>query len=211
MRWVFGIIDSCVTFLDGQIFDETMAFCVISAIKPPGVDYKTSRCQRVRNLPKVTRLLSCLLFTNILPIWVAALSGNNSQSQTHKVHPIFTDGKERNYIRVGYLTGSQKLTGDHFYVKPGQSISGAITLAVKEVNDSPNILPNHTLQFVIAETNGVEKESIRQTVLLMREDISAYIGPQETCVHEARIAASFNLPMISYVSRIFICSISIFL
>ncbi|XP_069945646.1 guanylate cyclase 32E [Cherax quadricarinatus] len=40
--------------------------------------------------------------------------------------------------------------------------------------------------------------SILQTAQLWISNISAYIGPQETCVHEARMAAAFNLPMISY-------------
>lgn len=31
------------------------------------------------------------------------------------------------------------------------------------------------------------------------KQIAGYIGPQETCVHEGRMAAAFNLPMISYV------------
>ena len=69
-----------------------------------------------------------------------------------------------------------------------------------QVNDDPTILPDHELEFVIAETYGEEPESIKQTVLLMQQNISAYIGPQETCLHEAKIAAAFNKPMISYVS-----------
>jgi hypothetical protein len=61
------------------------------------------------------------------------------------------------------------------------------------------VLPNHQIEFVIAETYGCETDSIRQTVELMQRNISAYIGPQESCIHEARIAAAFNIPMISYV------------
>jgi len=62
------------------------------------------------------------------------------------------------------------------------------------------VLPEYRVEFVIAETYGNESYSIQQTVELTRRNISAYIGPQETCVHEARIASVFNLPMISYVS-----------
>lgn len=58
----------------------------------------------------------------------------------------------------------------------------------------------HTLQFKVAETYGEEVSSIRQTAALWTDKVSAYIGPQETCVHEGRMAAAFNLPMISYVS-----------
>ena len=37
----------------------------------------------------------------------------------------------KSIIHLGYFTGSQKRYGDFFYNKPGQSISGAITLAAK--------------------------------------------------------------------------------
>ena len=75
------------------------------------------------------------------------------------------------------------------------------------------VLPGHRVEFVIAETYGNESYSIQRTVELTRRNISAYIGPQETCDHEARIASVFNLPMISYVSvrkhssriHIFVC------
>eukprot|EP00095_Tigriopus_kingsejongensis_P008340 maker-scaffold395_size185061-snap-gene-0.33 protein:Tk08340 transcript:maker-scaffold395_size185061-snap-gene-0.33-mRNA-1 annotation:"guanylate cyclase 32e-like" len=54
------------------------------------------------------------------------------------------------------------------------------------------------VKFLEAETFGEEGESILQTARLWRQNVSAFIGPQETCVHEARLAASFNLPMISH-------------
>ena len=103
-------------------------------------------------------------------------------------------------LRLGYLTGSQT-RNKTYYKRPGQAISGAITLAVDQINNSPNILPDHVLELLIAETYGQEKVSIRRTVELATYNVSAYIGPQETCIHEGRIAAAFNLPMISYVSK----------
>ena len=106
----------------------------------------------------------------------------------------------KDIIRLGYLTGSMNPPDNYFYEKPGQSISGGISLAVEEINADDSILPDHHLEFVIAETYGEELESITQTVRLMQENISAYIGPQETCIHEARVASAFNLPMVSYVS-----------
>ena len=158
----------------------------------------------IRNSVPFPGLITCLILFTLLPNMVGGSGGSGcsppTELQPYKVYPSFTDGKDRRYIRLGYLTGSTKPFDQPYYSKPGQSISGAITLAVTEVNDNPDILPNHTLQFVIAETRGKEDESIRQIMSLMKEDISGYIGPQETCVHEARIAASLNLPMISYVS-----------
>lgn len=63
--------------------------------------------------------------------------------------------------------------------------------------------PDNELEFIVAETFGEEKESILQTAELWMKNVSAYIGPQETCIHEARMASSFNLPMISYVRNAF--------
>jgi hypothetical protein len=60
----------------------------------------------------------------------------------------------------------------------------------------------HRLEFVVAETYGEELASIAQTADLRTQNVTAYIGPQETCVTEARMAAAFNLPMISYVSAL---------
>ena len=102
-------------------------------------------------------------------------------------------------IKLGYITGSKELPGI-FYRRPGLAISGAITLALGEINGNPHVLPNHTLEFIIAETYGIESESIKQTVELMNKNVSVVIGPQETCIHEAKVATAFNFPMISYVS-----------
>lgn len=101
---------------------------------------------------------------------------------------------------LGYLTGSQRRPGDQEYVRPGLSISGAISLAVAELNAGPMGARGHRLQFLVAETRGEELASIARTADLWTQNVAAYIGPQETCVTEARMAAAFNLPMISYVS-----------
>lgn len=83
-------------------------------------------------------------------------------------------------------------------------ISGAISLAVNEINNNSKLKEmGHSLEFTVAETYGEEVSSIRQTAALWTDKVYAYIGPQETCVHEGRMAAAFNLPMISYVSIFF--------
>lgn len=101
---------------------------------------------------------------------------------------------------MGYLTGSQRLPDDKEYQRHGLTISGAISLAVEEVNAGELGRRGHKLEFIIAETYGKEKISVAQTAELWRKNVSVYIGPQEYCEHEAYMAASFNLPMISYVS-----------
>lgn len=38
------------------------------------------------------------------------------------------------------------------------------------------------------------------TDLMIKERVIAFIGPDESCLHEALVASAWNLPMISYVS-----------
>lgn len=80
----------------------------------------------------------------------------------------------------------------------GLTISGGLTLAANEVNERKLLKLGHSLEFIVAETYGEEISSIRQTATLWKQDVFGYIGPQETCIHEGRMAAAFNLPMISY-------------
>ncbi|TMW50809.1 hypothetical protein DOY81_004138, partial [Sarcophaga bullata] len=105
---------------------------------------------------------------------------------------------EADTFTLGYLTGSQRTPGNLDYQRPGITISGAITLAVNEVNEKKLKSLGHSLDFIVAETYGDEVHSIRQTASLWTKQVVAYIGPQETCIHEGRMAAAFNLPMISY-------------
>jgi hypothetical protein len=80
------------------------------------------------------------------------------------------------------------------------TLAGAISLAIEDVTRHRILPGDHTLDMVVAETYGEEEESLLQTAKLWTLNVSAYIGPQESCVHEARMAAAFRLPMISYVS-----------
>nr|XP_037286310.1 guanylate cyclase 32E-like [Rhipicephalus microplus] len=106
--------------------------------------------------------------------------------------------KTNETIVLGYLTGSQRLPGDRSYRRPGLAISGALTLAVDKVNIQYPLMGGLRLDVLIAETFGRERLSVLQTARLWRQNVSAFIGPQETCVHEAFLAAALNLPMVSY-------------
>lgn len=58
------------------------------------------------------------------------------------------------------------------------------------------------MEFIVAETYGEEIISVQKTADLWTKNVSVYVGPQETCEHEAFMAAAFNVPMISYVSEL---------
>ncbi|XP_011145363.1 guanylate cyclase 32E [Harpegnathos saltator] len=115
------------------------------------------------------------------------------------IHVLLVDkNADAETFTLGYITGSKRRPDDFEYQRPGFRISGAMTLAVEEVNAGELGRRGHKLDFVVAETYGEEETSILNTAVLWKRNISAYIGPQETCIHEGRMAAAFNIPMISY-------------
>ncbi|XP_054008171.1 guanylate cyclase 32E [Hylaeus anthracinus] len=114
------------------------------------------------------------------------------------IHVLLDKGAVAETFTLGYITGSKRRPGDLEYQRPGSRISGAISLAVEEVNAGELGRRGHKLDFLVAETYGEEETSILMTADLWTKNISGYIGPQETCIHEGRMAAAFNLPMISY-------------
>ena len=54
--------------------------------------------------------------------------------------------------------------------------------------------------FKTRDTRGDEIRSTRFVADLIFESISAFIGPENTCLIEANVAEAKNIPMISYVS-----------
>lgn len=78
----------------------------------------------------------------------------------------------------------------------GLTISGAISLAVSEVNEGLLKDLGHQLEFIVAETYGEEVSSIRQTAALWTKQVAGYIGPQETCVH-VNILIPFNFQAVN--------------
>ncbi|CAH1122713.1 unnamed protein product [Ceutorhynchus assimilis] len=125
-------------------------------------------------------------------------SSNSIMLRILLVITTFTTKISSDTFTIGYLTGSQRRPGDMEYSRPGLTISGAISLAVEELNHGLLLKKGHQLDFMVSETFGEEIISVQKTADLWTKNISAYIGPQETCEHEAFMAAAFNVPMISY-------------
>lgn len=148
--------------------------------------------------PVITLCHRCILFLAFLSFVVTATAVDISRRNDSQ----HDRQQEQRDIIMGYLTGSQRRPGDNLYSRPGQTISGALTYAVDVINKQHPLVDNRKLTFVVAETYGDETESIKKTAELWSQDkVDVYIGPQETCAHEARMSDSFNLPMISYVSK----------
>ncbi|KAH7950051.1 hypothetical protein HPB49_019002 [Dermacentor silvarum] len=126
------------------------------------------------------------MFERAIAVLLVLLSRRSAYTRTNET------------LILGYLTGSQRLPGDRSYRRPGLAISGALTLAVDKVNLRAPLMGGLRLDVLVAETFGRERHSVLQTARLWRQNVSAFIGPQETCVHEAYLAAALNLPMVSY-------------
>ncbi len=94
-------------------------------------------------------------------------------------------------IEFGYLTH-----------KKYPQVLGAVTLAVNNINEDDNILPNTTLKFKYANLANVQLEGMKKMTEFRDQGVSAFIGPDELCRNEALLASAWNLPMIAYVSII---------
>ena len=79
---------------------------------------------------------------------------------------------------------------------------GALVYALEKINNDPNRLKGHTLTYVYNDTRAHALTSIRGMTSQYKADVLAFIGPEDKCETEAQIAAAWNVPMITYVSRV---------
>ncbi|XP_067931824.1 speract receptor-like isoform X2 [Watersipora subatra] len=160
-----------------------------------GVSTQTTTIQKVfsaKTLPAATTtpsgsLINATELLELKPTWPS-----DSQLDPNKEKILIgfiTDGDYRHRKDINLLYESQSSNYN----------DGALSLAIEEINNSSEILPNHNLQVVVAETNAFQEFSTTQTLRLYREkNVSAIIGPAFQCKSEAMIASIFNRAMISY-------------
>ncbi|CAH1795400.1 unnamed protein product [Owenia fusiformis] len=99
-------------------------------------------------------------------------------------------------FRIGYIPAFERI--GNYDPTEGRKVSGAITYAIEQINNSSEILANHTLEFIFKDNSADPLISIDALTELWQNDTIAFIGPEDTCRTEARIAAAWNLPMISF-------------
>lgn len=74
-------------------------------------------------------------------------------------------------------------------------------LAVFQINNDPNILPDVNLVMRWNDTRGETVESTNAMIDMICDGVVAFFGPEGSCFVEATVAQARNLPMISYVSE----------
>ncbi|OWR49210.1 putative guanylate cyclase [Danaus plexippus plexippus] len=97
-------------------------------------------------------------------------------------------------ITVGYLPSIKGEQRD----RQGLAISGALSMALEDINNSTQLLPDVRL---LLEWNDTKCDEVTATRLLTHMSCSgvvAFFGPEGRCQTEAIIAQSRNLPMIAY-------------
>ncbi|XP_072387454.1 receptor-type guanylate cyclase Gyc76C-like isoform X1 [Diabrotica undecimpunctata] len=104
-----------------------------------------------------------------------------------------TDNIVKKTLYVGYLTAVRQLKE-----RQGLAISGAIKMALDQVNNSTSILPNVHLELKWNDTKGETVLATKAMTDMICEGVSAFFGPEGTCHVEAIISQARNIPMISY-------------
>lgn len=99
-------------------------------------------------------------------------------------------------LTVGYLTAAKGELKD----RQGLAISGALTMALDEINNSDKILPNVKLELRWNDTRGETVVATRAITEMICDGVAAFFGPEGPCQTEAIVSQSRNIPMISYVS-----------
>jgi hypothetical protein len=84
--------------------------------------------------------------------------------------------------------------------RQGLAVSGALSMALQQVNSDSNILEGIQL---VPRWNDTKGDRVRATLVITEmlcDGVSAFIGPEGSCFVESIVSQSHNIPMISYVS-----------
>ena len=112
------------------------------------------------------------------------------------LHLVFIPQVLGDTFTLGFIT---TINSSDVIKAEGRKIAGAMTHAINEVNNDPNILANHTLRYIFADNNDESLKSVNVVTQQWKQGAIAFFGPEDYCETEARVAASWNLPIIAYV------------
>ncbi|XP_023949227.1 receptor-type guanylate cyclase Gyc76C [Bicyclus anynana] len=97
-------------------------------------------------------------------------------------------------ITIGYLPSIKGELRD----RQGLAISGALSMALEEINNGTKLLPEVNLQLKWNDTRCDTVTATRMLTDMTCSGVVAFFGPEGRCHTEAIVAKSRNLPMISY-------------
>ncbi|PSN49479.1 Receptor-type guanylate cyclase Gyc76C [Blattella germanica] len=82
--------------------------------------------------------------------------------------------------------------------RQGLAVSGALSMALEEVNNSSEILKDVKLEANFEDTKGDRVLTTKVITQMICKGYDAFIGPEGTCFVESIVSQSQNIPMISY-------------
>ncbi|KAH3712422.1 hypothetical protein DPMN_072122 [Dreissena polymorpha] len=98
-------------------------------------------------------------------------------------------------LKISFLTSAGDSQGS-------KTFAGAFFSALDFVNQNKSMLPGYRLECLFNDTDRSSLNAINAMTSHYRNEIIAFIGPDESCHCESTVAAAWNLPMIGYVSRL---------
>lgn len=102
-------------------------------------------------------------------------------------------------VKLGLLIPFKRASRLGNYFHRGEFYASAMKIAVDNVNERLDLLPGQNLTFIWNDTDCEEFKTLQSLVYQLSQGVSAFIGPGCTCNTSARMAASFNKTMISYM------------
>lgn len=93
-------------------------------------------------------------------------------------------------IKIGFLPGMTN--GGR-----GKRYAGAFLYAINEANRK---YKNLSLSYVYKDNQANTFKSLRAMTWMYVNKTFAFIGPEDTCATEGKLAGAWNIPMIAYVS-----------
>uniref|UniRef100_A0A146LFJ5 Resact receptor n=1 Tax=Lygus hesperus TaxID=30085 RepID=A0A146LFJ5_LYGHE len=110
------------------------------------------------------------------------------------VAPSRAETRTLHDITVGYLPAVRGENPD----RQGLAISGAIAMAINEINEDDDLLADVNLVLRWNDTRGDTVLTTRVITDMLCDGVYAFFGPESSCYVESIVAQSRNIPMISY-------------
>lgn len=103
-------------------------------------------------------------------------------------------------LTVGLLLPFQSAVATGSDFNAGKWYASAIEVALQRVNNDSSFLPSVHINYIWNETGCEEERALRNMAWQFQQKVDGFIGFGCTCATQARFAAAWNMPVISYVS-----------